>query len=100
MRCSRIKKYSDKVAIGEEHTRHNWCAGSIFRNLHVVDASSLDRSLLLLIFPSRALSLSGWEASRLWAVPKEMAHPSTIKAGVLGSLSLRWGRNFGIPLLL
>src|SRR6266508_307177 len=83
MRCSRIKEYSDRVAIGEEHTRHNWCAGSIFRNLHVVDASSLDRSLLLLICPSRALSLSRWEASWLWALSKKVTHFSIVEAGVL-----------------
>ena len=100
MGCSRIKEYSDRVAIGEEHTRHNWCAGSIFRNLHVVDAFSLDRSLLLLICPSRALSLSGWKASQLRALSKKVSHFSTIEAGVLGSLPLRWDRSSGIPLLL
>src|SRR6266508_3285880 len=100
MRCSRIKEYSDRVAIGEEHTRHNWCAGSIFRNLHVVDASSLDRSLLLLICLSRALSLSRWEVSWLRALSKKVSHSSTIEAGVLGSLPLWWSRSSGIPLLL
>src|SRR6266498_428091 len=100
MGCSRIKEYSDKVAIGEEHTRHNWCAGSIFRNLHVVDVSSLDHSLLLLICLSRALSLSRWEASWLRTLSKKVTHFSTIETGVLGSLPLRWGRSSGIPLLL
>src|SRR6266508_5105338 len=100
MRCSRIKEYSDRVAIGEEHTRHNWCTGSIFRNLHVVDASSLDHSLLLLICPSRALSLSRWEASWLRALLKKVSHLSTIETGVLGSLPLWWSRSSGIPLLL
>src|SRR6266508_2235311 len=100
MGCSRIKEYSDRVAIGEEHTRHNWCAGSIFRNLHVVDASSLDRSLLLLICLSRALSLSRWEASWLRALSKKVSHFSTIETGVLGSLPLWWSRSSGNHLLL
>src|SRR6266540_51421 len=95
-----MEKYSDRVAIDEEHTRHNWCTGSIFRNLHVVDASSLDRSLLLLICPSKALSLSRWEVSWLRALSKKVTHFSTVEAGVLGLLSLRWGRSFGNHLLL
>src|SRR6266540_3849773 len=98
MGCSKIEEYSDRVAIGEEHTRHNWCAGSIFRNLHVVDTSSLDRSLLLLICPSRALSR--WEASWLRALSKKMSHFSTIETRVLRSLPLRWGWCSGSPLWL
>src|SRR5438105_9217754 len=86
------------VTICKEHTRHNWCASSIFRNLHVVDASSLDHSLLLLICPSRALSR--WEASWLRALSKKVTHFSIVEAGVLGSLSLRWSRSSGIHLLL
>src|SRR6266540_4829774 len=56
--------------------------------------------IFLPICPSGTLSLSGWEASWLRALSKKVSHSSTIEAGVLGLLPLRWGRSFGIPLLL
>src|SRR6266498_4979706 len=59
MRCSRIKKYNGRVAIGEEHTRHNRCASRSFSNLSVVDASGLDGSLLLLVGLIGAVSMRG-----------------------------------------
>src|SRR5438128_12627959 len=48
---------------------------------------------LLPICPSGTLSLSGWEASWLRALSKEVSHSSTIEAGVLVLLPLRWGRS-------
>src|SRR6266540_5201522 len=55
---------------------------------------------LLPICPSGTLSLGRWEASWLRALSKKVSHSSTIEAGVLGSLPLKWGRSSGIPLLL
>src|SRR5438132_4373583 len=46
------KEHGIGVAMGDEHTRHNWCTFSSCRKLHVVDASSLVGSFLL-ICPSR-----------------------------------------------
>src|SRR6266540_4196867 len=57
MRCSRIKKYNGRVAIGEEHARHNRCASRGFSNLNVVDASGLDSSLILLVGLIGAVSI-------------------------------------------
>src|SRR6266498_3398886 len=98
MRCTRIKEYSDGVAIGEEHTRHNWCAFSSCRKLHVVDASSLVISLLLLICPSGALGW--WKASWLRALSKKVTHFTTVEAWVLWPLSLGWSWCSDICLLL
>ena len=86
--------------MGEKHTRHDWCACGSFRNLQMVDTSWLSRSLLLPVCPSRALFMSGWEASWLWVVREKMPHPSTIEAGVLISRSLKRGSSPGIHLLL
>src|SRR6266508_2297116 len=100
MGCSRIKGYSDRGAIGEEHTHHNWCSCSSFSDLHVVNTSCLVGALLLLVCPGGALCLSGWKAPWLRALSKKVSYFSTIETRILGSLSLRWGRCSGIPLLL
>src|SRR6266540_3893593 len=55
MRCSRVNKYNNRVAIGKERTRHHRCSGWNVRNLQAVDASSLVGPFLL-ICPGRALS--------------------------------------------
>ena len=44
--------------------------------------------------------MSRWEASWLRALSKKVTHFSKVEAGVLGSLSLRWGRSSVIHLLL
>src|SRR5438132_2248722 len=87
MRCSRVKKYNNRVAIGKERTRHHRCSGWNVRNLQAVDASSLVGSFLL-ICPSRALSRL--EASWLRALSKKVSYFSTVEAWVLRSLSLGW----------
>src|SRR6266508_4193720 len=95
MRCSKVKKYNNRVAIGKEHTRHHRCSGWDVRHLQIVDASSLMGSFLL-ICPSRALSR--WEASWLRALPKKVSCFSAVEAWVLGSLSLGW--SWGSDILL
>src|SRR5436190_20922296 len=87
MRCSRVEKYNNRVAIGKERTRHRRCSGWDVRHLQIVDASSLVGSFLL-ICPSRALSR--WEASWLRALSKKVSYFSAVEAWVLGSLSLGW----------
>src|SRR6266508_470183 len=87
MRCSRVEKYNNRVAIGKERTRHHRCTGWNFRNLQAVDASSLVGAFLL-ICPIRALSR--WEASWLRALSKKVSNFSTVEAWVLRSLSLGW----------
>src|SRR5438128_6124668 len=95
MRCSRVEKYNNRVAIGKERTRHHRCSGWDVRHLQIVDASSLVGSFLL-ICPSRALSR--WEASWLRALPKKVSYFSAVEAWVLGSLSLGWSWSSDIPL--
>src|SRR5205809_7067165 len=85
MRCSRVEKYNNRVAIGKERTRHHRCSGWNVRHLQIVDASSLVGSFLL-ICPSRALSRR--EASWLRALPKKVSYLSAVEAWILGSLSL------------
>src|SRR6266511_1938948 len=97
MRCSRVEKYNNRVAIGKERTRHHRCSGWNVRNLQAVDASSLVGSFLL-ICPSRALSRR--EASWLRALPKKVSYFSAVEAWVLGSLSLGWSWCSDICLLL
>src|SRR6266508_1656494 len=87
MRCSKVEKYNNRVAIGKERTRHHRCSGWNVRHLQIVDASSLVGSFLL-ICPSRALSRR--EASWLRALPKKVSYLSAVEAWVLGSLSLGW----------
>src|SRR6266511_6310819 len=86
MRCSRVEKYNNRVAIGKERTRHHRCTGWNVRNLQVVDASSLVGSFLL-ICPSRALSRR--EASWLRALSKKVSNFSTVETWVLRALP--WG---------
>src|SRR6266540_34470 len=97
MRCSRVEKYNNRVAIGKERTRHHRCTGWNVRNLQAVDASSLVGSFLL-ICSSRAWSRR--EASWLRALSKKVSYLSTVEAWVLGSLSLGWGWCSDICLLL
>src|SRR6266540_3201290 len=87
MRCSRVEKYNNRVAIGKERTRHHRCSGWNVRHLQIVDASSLVGSFLL-ICPSRALSRR--EASWLRALPKKVSYFPTVETWVLRSLSLGW----------
>src|SRR6266540_7222261 len=87
MRCSRVKKYNNRVAIGKERTRHHRCSGWNVRHLQIVDASSLVGSLLL-ICPCRALSR--WKASWLRAFSKKVSYFPTVETWVLRSLSLGW----------
>src|SRR5438105_11180823 len=88
MRCTGIKKYDGRVAIDEEHTRHNRCASRGFSNLGVVDASGLDGSLLLLVGRIGAVSLHRLRCrivvSGLRAAADKMTWSSTVEAGVLG----------------
>src|SRR5438132_6704494 len=102
MRRSRIKKYDDRVAIGEEHTRHNRCTSRGFSNLSVVDASGLDISLLLLVGLIGVVSMRRLrcriDASGLRAVVGEMTWSSIVEAGVLGKLCWTRSRSSGIPL--
>src|SRR6266542_1307392 len=97
MRCSRVKKYNNRVAIGKERTRHHRCSGWNVRHLQIVDASSLVGSFLL-ICPSRALSRR--EASWLRALSKKVSYLPTVEAWVLGSWSLWWSWCSDICLLL
>src|SRR5438105_7822772 len=87
MRCSRVEKYNNRVAIGKERTRHHRCSGWNVRHLQIVDASSLVGSLLL-ICPSRALSR--WKVSWLRAFSKKVSYFPTVETWVLRSLSLGW----------
>src|SRR5438132_4757902 len=104
MRCSQIKKYDGRVAIGEEHTRHNRCDSRSFSNLSVVDASGLDSSLLLLVGLIGAVSMRKLrcriDVSGLRAVAGKMTWFAAVEAGVLGKRCLRRSRSSGIPLLL
>src|SRR6266540_5960127 len=103
MRCSGIKKYNSRVAIGEEHTRHNRCASRGFSNLGVVDASRLDSSLLLLVDLIGAVSMRKLrrrgDVSGLRAVAGKVAWFAEVETGVLGKRCLRRSRSSGIPLL-
>src|SRR6266540_1997522 len=87
MRCSRVEKYNNRVAIGKERTRHHRRSGWDVRHLQIVDASRLVGPFLL-ICPSRALSR--WKASWLRALPKKVSYFSAVEAWILGSLSLGW----------
>src|SRR5438105_8553025 len=87
MRCSRVEKYSTRLAIGKERTRHHRRSGWDVRHLQIVDASRFVGPFLL-ICPSRALSR--WKASWLRALPKKVSYLSAVEAWVLGSLSLGW----------
>src|SRR6266508_6276349 len=95
MRCSKVEKYNNRVAIGKERTCHHRCSGWNIRNLQTVDASSLVGSFLL-ICPSRALSRR--EASWLRALSKKVSNFSAVEAWVLRSLSLGW--SWGSDILL
>src|SRR6266498_1321530 len=97
MRCSRVEKYNNRVAIGKERTRHHRCSGWNVRHLQIVDASSLVGSFLL-ICPSRALSRR--EASWLRALLKKVSYFPTVETWVLRSLSLGWSWCSDMCLLL
>src|SRR6266540_6024799 len=97
MRCSCVKKYNNRVAIGKERTRHHRCSGWNVRNLQAVDASSLVGPFLL-ICPGRALSRR--KVSWLRALSKKVSYFSTVEAWVLRSLSLWWSWCSDICLLL
>src|SRR5947207_3567552 len=99
-----MKRYSDKVPRGGEHTRHNRCASKSFSNLGVVDASGLDSSLLLLVDLIGAVSMRKLQCrsdvSGLRAVAGKVAWFAAVETGVLGKRCLRRSRSSGIPLLL
>src|SRR5438105_11949204 len=97
MRCSRVEKYNNRVAIGKERTRHHRYSGWDVRHLQIVDASSLVGSFLL-ICPSRALSRR--EASWLRELSKKVSYVPTVETWVLRSLSLGWSWCSDICLLL
>src|SRR5438132_9633365 len=97
MRCSRVEKYNNRVAIGKERTRHHRCSGWNVRHLQIVDASSLVGSFLLICL-GRALSRR--EASWLRALSKKVSYFPTVEAWVLRSLSLGWSWCSDICLLL
>src|SRR6266542_5257037 len=97
MRCSRVEKYNNMVAIGKERTRHHRCTGWNVRDLQAIEASSLVGSLLL-VCPSRALSRR--EASWLRALSKKVSYFPTVETWVLRSLSLVWSWCSNICLLL
>src|SRR6266540_4000477 len=97
MRCSRVEKYNNRVAIGKERTRHHRCTGWNVRDLQAVEASSLVGSFLL-ICPGRALSRR--KASWLRALSKKVSNFSTVEAWVLRSLSLGWSWCSDLCLLL
>src|SRR5947207_15519476 len=99
-----MKRYSDKVPRGGEHTRHNRCASRSFSNLSIVDASGLDISLLLLVDLIGAVSIRRLrcriDVSGLQAVAGKVVWFAAVETGVLGKRCLRQSRSSGIPLLL
>src|SRR6266540_7017356 len=98
------QKVDGRVAIDEEHTRHNRCASRSFSNLSVVDVSGLDSSLLLLVGLIGVVSMRRLrcriDVSGLRAVAGKVAWFAAVEAGVLGKRCWRWSRSSGIPLLL